>query len=84
MRKVSFGTSWQSKASMLPLSILIAQRLQIETLRGRRRAYKSCRKIQQRLQIALTAYGQREVHSGGPVCFDRSRHVEQRKGYFLP
>ena len=33
MRKVSFGTSWQSKASMLPLRILIAQRLQIETLR---------------------------------------------------
>jgi hypothetical protein len=51
MRKDSFGTSWQSKASMLPLPIFIAQRLQIETLRGRARAYKSCRKIQRRLQI---------------------------------
>jgi hypothetical protein len=69
---------------MLPLSILIAQRLQIETLRGRSRAYKSCSKDTTAATDSLAADGQREVHSGGPVCFDRSRHVEQDKGYFLP
>jgi hypothetical protein len=69
---------------MLPLRILIAQRLQIETLRGRRLAYKSCRKIQRQLQNWLPANGKREVHTSGPVCFDGGRQVEQREGYFLP
>jgi hypothetical protein len=51
MRQVECGTSWQSKASMLPSANLIAQRLQIETLRCCRRAYKSCRKTQQQVRI---------------------------------
>ena len=51
MREVEFGTSWQSKASMSLPPNLIAQRLQIETLRVPKRAYKSCRKTQQQLHI---------------------------------
>jgi hypothetical protein len=51
MRQVECGTSWQSKASMLPSANLIAQRLQIEALRCCRRAYKSCRKTQQQVRI---------------------------------
>jgi hypothetical protein len=69
---------------MLPLRILIAQRLQIETLRGRRLAYKSCRKIQRQLHNELSGDGKREVHTGGAVGFNGSRQIEQCEGYFLP
>ncbi len=84
MRQVECGTSWQSKASMLPSANLIAQRLQIETLRCCRRAYESCRKTQQQVRIdGSPADGQREVHPGGAVGFDRGRYVEQGEWYFL-
>ena len=85
MQKVLVGTSWQSKASMPAPAILIAQRLQIETLRGGALAYKSCRKTQQQLHIRgfLAAYRQREVHPCGAVGFDRSRHIQQGERYFL-
>ena len=96
MRKVTFGTSWQSKASMLPLPILIAQRLQIETLRGPPCAHKSCRKTQRQLhkqgshrnsyryiyRVGSVAYGESEVHPGFAGGFHRSRNIEQGKWYF--
>jgi hypothetical protein len=44
---------------MLCRSILIAQRLQIEALRARPCAYKSCRKTQQQLHIRGIRLGYR-------------------------
>ena len=59
---------------------MIAQRLQIETLRV---LTKVVERNSSGYVMFLTAGGQCEIHPGSTVSFDRCLYVEHRERYFL-